>query len=191
MSCRPRPLNFPVIRSSSGSIRRSRCSASGPFPRPPQQQQQQQNEREVTPIPVEPQPPKSQPAGAEATSESEQTAPAAKAPAADPQAPPEFKEVRQFTVPIIDKEIPVPSTEIVVTAVTTARGVLSGSGGRNLDGQRPVSAAAQTAEAGDQGFAEEAGEVEEEAGPVELGSSAAIGTTSRQITLKGLSGWMV
>ena len=34
--------------------------------------------------------------------------------------PPEFKEVRQFTVPIINKEIPVPATEIVVTAVTTA-----------------------------------------------------------------------
>ena len=45
---------------------------------------------------------------------------AASVPTADPPAPPEFKEVRQFTVPIIDKEIPVPATEIVVTAVTTA-----------------------------------------------------------------------
>lgn len=32
----------------------------------------------------------------------------------------QFKEVRSFTIPVIEKEIPVPATEILVTAVTTA-----------------------------------------------------------------------
>ena len=52
-----------------------------------------------------------------APAESSSDAPKQRPPAAPP---PKFEEVRSFTIPVIDKEIPVPEPEILVTAVTTA-----------------------------------------------------------------------
>ena len=47
-------------------------------------------------------------------------APDAPRPAVPAAAAPKFEEVSSFTIPVIDKEIPVPKPEILVTAVSTA-----------------------------------------------------------------------
>ena len=59
-------------------------------------------------------------------------APASKAKPAEAPALPAFQEVRQFTIPVIEKEVPLPAPEILVTAVSTATVASAASVGATL-----------------------------------------------------------